>query len=52
MNKNDPVKKAIDSIGKPKRRHALEAEEKFAKMTPDEKILRREEMKLKTKGGE
>ena len=41
---SDPVKKAIDSIGK-KRYPAIEADKKLAKMTPKELAIRREVIK-------
>ena len=45
MDKSDPAKRAIDSIGKPKRYHAVEAEKKLDKMSPEELVIRREMMK-------
>lgn len=47
----DPAKKAVDSIGKPKRHRAIEAEKKLAKMSPEDVFLRRQEMKGKSKRG-
>lgn len=38
--RSDVAQKAIDSIGKPKVRDALEAEKKLAKMSPEELELR------------
>lgn len=61
VKKIDPAKKAIDSIGKPKRYPALEAEKILAKMSPEELAVRQEMMKhykinpaniVKPKGGE
>jgi hypothetical protein len=49
--KIDPAKKAIDSIGKPKKHPALEAEKKLAKMSPEEFVKRREEMRKVYKSG-
>lgn len=43
--KVDPAKRAIDSIGKPKERRALDADKKLAKMGPEELFLRKEAMK-------
>lgn len=41
----DPAKKAIDSIGKPKRYPAVEAEKILAGMSDTEKAKRAEEVK-------